>query len=208
MHKEQSDKRIGAIWCRGNTLCSKTPLSDVFSEAYQRRHNLEVQLIIRRQIHSGISSVSDGGYEIRAAVKAKWPHTNTHIHTHTHTRGSRIRVYMFSEAYYIRSMKANPLIRDTQKSRNPKSGTVTENTLSRNHVVSKYYFSEAPHGTWKYIPRKWNDDFISELFQKFVILKFVFSLFFFTLIYEFLEYYDSISRDRAALKYKIIPFRY
>lgn len=92
MHKEQSDKRIGAIWCRGNTLCSKTPLSDVFSGAYQRRHNSEVQLIIRRQIHSGISSVSDGGYEIRAAVKAKWPHTNTH--THTYTRLSYTCIYV------------------------------------------------------------------------------------------------------------------
>jgi len=31
--------------------------------AYQPRHNSEVQLIIRRQIHSGISGVSHG-YEI------------------------------------------------------------------------------------------------------------------------------------------------
>lgn len=39
--------------------------------AYQRRHNSRVQLIIRRQIRSGISGVSGGGCEIRTAVKAE-----------------------------------------------------------------------------------------------------------------------------------------
>lgn len=45
--------------------------------AYQRRHNSEIQLIIRRQIRSGISGVSGGGCEIRAAVKAGRAHDDS-----------------------------------------------------------------------------------------------------------------------------------
>lgn len=147
---KQSDKRIGAIWCRGNTPCSKTPLNDVFSGAYQRRHNSEVQLIIRRQIHSDISSVSDGGCEIRAAVKASG---RIQVLKHTSAKFSYAYVCVFSEAYYIRSTKAK---RDAGYAEVPKFEKWDSH---RKYVILKSRRAEilflrgTPH-TWKYISRK------------------------------------------------------
>lgn len=201
MHRKQSDKRIGAIWRRGNTPCSKTPLSDVFSGAYQRRHNSEVQLIIRRQIHSGISSVSDGSYEIRAAVKAKWPHTNTH----TYKRAALVYVYVYSLEHITSGRRKQNAMRGYEEV--PKFEKWDSH---RKYVISKSRRAEILflRGISRYVKiyisemERW---FHSELFQKFVILKFVFSLFFRVNLWIFglLRFDFERSRDAVPSNIKL-----
>lgn len=69
--REQSETSTRTIWLAWGKHATLESVSERrLLAAYQPRHNSEVQLIIRRQIHSGISGVS-GCYEIRAAVKAR-----------------------------------------------------------------------------------------------------------------------------------------
>jgi len=56
-----------------------------------------VQLIIRRQIRSGISGVNGGGCEIRAAVKAERV---------AHTTTPKTHMCVYSKVHYIRPTKA------------------------------------------------------------------------------------------------------
>lgn len=139
--------------------------------AYQRRHNSRVQLIIRRQIRSGISGVSGGGCEIRAAVKAERVGCRgAYVWHHGHVTSGR------------RESKA----RDTQKSRNPRSGTAAENTLSRNRVVPKLPFLRNARRRVKCFGRR-NAPSPSRIIpEQFIISQFTF-IFFFTFIHGFFE---------------------
>lgn len=105
--------------------------------AYQRRHNSGVQLIIRRQIHTGISGVSNG-CEIRAAVKAKRV-------AHTTAPGAYVCL-LRSMLHPVDESKART--RDMQKFRNPSKWDSRRKyiTLSWDRVVPKYHFSETRYG--------------------------------------------------------------
>lgn len=113
-------------------------------------------------------------------------------------------LYVFSEAYYIRSTKAKL---DTGYAEVPKSekwdGYWKYVISLENHIVSKYYFSKARKNTSEM--ERWLHS--EKYFKNSLYWNSYFHICF-TLIYEFFEYYDSISRYRAALKYKMIPLRY
>lgn len=96
--------------------------------AYQRRHNSGVQLIIRRQIHTGISGVSNG-CEIRAAVKAKRV---------AHTTAPGVYVCLLrSMLHPVDESKART--RDMQKFRNPSKWD-----SRRKYVILRSRRSEIP----------------------------------------------------------------
>lgn len=120
------------------------------------------------------------------------------------SRTQRLRIIRVPTPKHVTSgRRKQSALRNMQKSRNPRSGTAAENTLSRNRVTPKYPFLRNARRGVKYLGER-NEPSPSRIIpEQFIMSKFI-SVHFFTFIHGFSEYYRTISCNFP--RYRIIRF--